>query len=109
MEVVLDSAITKGLSDGVNPARWKRNLSTILPSPNKISPVKHFAAMPDLQLGGFMQKLRLTDGTAAKALEFLILTNVRSHNFVMRLGVKLIFKRRHGRFLARMTRRQDSG
>lgn len=80
IEVVLDSATTKGLRDGVNPARWKGNLSTILPSPNKISPVKHFPAMPVLELGGFVRTLRATEGIAAKALEFLILTNVRSHN-----------------------------
>lgn len=51
IEVVLDAAATKGLRDGVNPARWKGNLSTVLPSPNKISPVKHFPAMPVLEVG----------------------------------------------------------
>lgn len=80
IEVVLDAAATKGLRDGVNPARWKGNLSTVLPSPNKISRVKHFPAMPVLEVGAYMQKLRAIEGMSAKALEFLILTNVRSHN-----------------------------
>lgn len=80
IEVVLDSSTTKGLRDGTNPARWKGNLSTILPSPNKITPVRHFPALPVTDVGSFIQKIRSQDGMSAKALEFLILTNVRSHN-----------------------------
>ena len=80
IEAVLDSAITRGLSDGLNPARWKGNLSTLLPTPSKIAKTTHFKAVPVKEAPLFYAKLREQEGIAAKALEFLILTNVRSHN-----------------------------
>lgn len=80
IEVVLDSSTTKGLREGSNPARWKGNLSTVLPSPNKITAVKHFPALPVADVGAFMKTIRGNPGMSPKALEFLILTNVRSHN-----------------------------
>lgn len=80
IEAVLDSAITKGLYQGLNPARWKGNLSTLLSAPNKIKKVVHFKAMPIEETPAFFTWLRQQEGVSAKALEFLILTNVRSHN-----------------------------
>lgn len=80
IEVVLDSAITKGFYEGLNPARWRGNLSTLLPAPNKIKKVIHFKAMPIEETPAFVDWLRQQEGVSAKALEFLILTNVRSHN-----------------------------
>lgn len=80
IESVIDSAITKGLRNASNPARWKGNLSTILPSPSRVSKTMHFKAMPIKETPAFMRQLRNQTGTSARALEFLILTNVRSHN-----------------------------
>lgn len=80
IQSVLDSAATKGMRDGLNPARWQGNLSTLLPSPNKVKKVTHFRAIPVVEAGAFVAKLRMQNGMAAKALEFLILANVRSHN-----------------------------
>jgi integrase len=80
IEAVLDSATTKGLRDGINPARWKGNLATLLPARNKISKPTHFRAVPVKELPAFYEALRGQEGTAARALELLILTNVRSHN-----------------------------
>jgi integrase len=80
IESVLDSAKTKGYRSGDNPAAWKGNLVTLLPSPNKVKKVVHFKRIPVDGAGGFMADLRNHAGTASKALEFLILANVRSHN-----------------------------
>lgn len=86
IESVLDSATTKGLRSGTNPARWRGNLSTVLPQPSKVKKTKHFKALKVEDMGAFMKKLRQQDGMSARALEYLILTNVRSHN--VRHGTK---------------------
>ncbi len=80
IESVLDSAKTKGYRSGDNPAAWKGNLATLLPSPNKVKKVQHFRAVPVEEVHEFFAELKKQKGIAPKALEFLILTNVRSHN-----------------------------
>jgi integrase len=80
IESVLDSARTKGYRDGLNPAAWKGNLATLLPKPSKVKKVKHHKALAPTDVGEFMRDLRATRGVGARALEFLILTNVRSYN-----------------------------
>ena len=80
IEAVLDSAATKGLREAINPARWKGNLATLLPAKNKIAKATHFRAVPVAEMPAFYEALRGREGIAARALELLILTNVRSHN-----------------------------
>ena len=80
IEAVLDSATTKGYREGMNPAAWKGNLATLLPAKNKIAKSKHFPAVPVKELPAFFEELQRQEGTAARALELLILTNVRSYN-----------------------------
>lgn len=80
IETVLNSAITKGLRDQTNPARWTGGLATVLPSPSKIAKRGHFPAVPVPEMSKVFQQIKDQPGTAAKALQFLILTNVRSHN-----------------------------
>lgn len=80
LEAVLDTAIVKGLRDQPNPARWKGNLASLLPSPNKVKKTTHFKAMPVNEVGSYMAALKSQEGIAAKALRFLVLSNVRSHN-----------------------------
>lgn len=60
-----------------NPARWKGRLDQLLPPARKVRPVKHFAAMPYVQVPAFMAQLREVQGTAARLVEFLVLTAVR--------------------------------
>jgi integrase len=78
IESVLDWANVHGYLDGENPARWKGHLDSIYPTKEKLAPVEHHAAMPYRQVPDFMRKLRQTDGIAARALEFAILTAARS-------------------------------
>ena len=78
IEAVLDYAIAKGLREGPNPARWKGNLALTLPAKRKISPVEHHPAIPVKDVPRFYKLLHQREGTAARALEFLVLTAARS-------------------------------
>ena len=74
---VLDWASVRGYRSGDNPARWKGHLAEALPARPK-SKTKHHPARPYPELPGFMSELRVQKGTAARALEFTILTAVRA-------------------------------
>jgi integrase len=78
IEAILDWATVSKFRQGENPARWNGYLEYLLPAARKIAPVKHYAAMPYADVPAFMIKLRATDSTVARALEFLILTATRS-------------------------------
>jgi integrase len=78
VETVLDWAKVKDYRSGDNPARWKGHLEELLPSRRTVHAVKHHASLPYRELPGFMTKLNRMQGVAARALEFLILTSVRT-------------------------------
>ena len=78
VKTVLDYATVNEYRTGSNPAQWTGFLSTQLPSPKKLQKVEHHPAVPYQMIGDFISKLRMNDSISAKALEFLILTAVRS-------------------------------
>jgi integrase len=78
IELILSWAKIHGYRDDENPARWKGHLDNALPKPSKIAKVTHLAAMPYEELPRFMSELPQQEGTAAAALEWTILTAVRS-------------------------------
>jgi integrase len=78
IKTVLDYATVNEYRSGTNPAQWTGHLSTQLPSPKKLQKKEHHPAVPYQQMGDFMSKLRSNPSISAKALEFLILTAVRS-------------------------------
>lgn len=78
IEKVLNWATFHGLRKGDNPARWKGNLSEVLPSRHQISKTEHFPALPVAELPAFMVALKARDGISARALEFTILTAART-------------------------------
>jgi integrase len=79
IEAVLDWTVVRGhRPPGTNPAHWKGHLSEVLPAPRKLAPVEHHAAMDYRLLPQLMAELRQQDGTAARALELLILTAART-------------------------------
>ena len=78
IEAVLAWATVSEFRKGDNPARWKGNLDVPLVPPSKVAKVKHHSALPYSKLPEFMVNLRKREGTAAHALEFLILTATRS-------------------------------
>lgn len=78
IERILNWATVSGLRQGENPARWKGHLEHLLTNISREDRVVHHAALPYQQIGGFMESLRTTEGVAARALEFLILTAART-------------------------------
>jgi len=78
IESVLDAAKVKGQRGGDNPARWRGHLDKLLPKPRKVTKVKHFPALAWADAPKFLKALRLEEGIAARALEFLILTAART-------------------------------
>ncbi|WP_316173381.1 MULTISPECIES: tyrosine-type recombinase/integrase [unclassified Bradyrhizobium] len=78
IEAVLDWATVRGFRQGENPARWRGHLDKLLPARSKVRKVKHHAALPYDELPAFLAALRVQDGIAARALEFLILTAART-------------------------------
>ncbi|WP_175811881.1 tyrosine-type recombinase/integrase [Burkholderia contaminans] len=79
IETILDWAKVRGLRSGENPARWTGHLEQLLASPRKVKQVQHYAALPYADIGAFMVELRAMAGTAARLLEYTILTAVRSN------------------------------
>jgi integrase len=77
IESVLNLAISRGLRVGENPAAWKL-LKDEFPAVAKIHKVKHRAALDFKDVPGFMEDLRKVEMMAARALEFCVLTCVRS-------------------------------
>jgi len=78
IESVLDWAAARNYRSGENPARWKGLLDKLLPAPSKVKVVNHHRAMAIDEAPDFISRLRLQDGVAALALEFLILCAARS-------------------------------
>lgn len=78
IESILNWAKARGYRSGENPAQWKGHLENLLPAKNKISSVKHHAALPYDETPQFMKTLREQVGISALALEFLILTAART-------------------------------
>jgi integrase len=79
IESVLDWAKARGFRNGrENPARWRGHLDKLLPAKSKVHKVEHHPALPYAELPAFMAELRKQQGMSAMALQFTILTAVRS-------------------------------
>lgn len=81
MEKVLGWATALNYRQGDNPAAWKGNLEHTLPQPSKLKKVRHHRSLPWSEIGPFMADLRKREGMGARALEFGILTAMRSKEF----------------------------
>jgi len=77
MEKVFRHAIYFGFRTAANPAIYKENLEIPLPKP-KNRKVEHRSALSYKELPVFMAELQNRKGTAARALEFLILNGNRT-------------------------------
>jgi integrase len=78
IEAILGWATVSELRSGDNPARWRGHLDKLLPAHGKVRKVKHQAALAYPEMPAFMSELRERNGMAALALEFAILTCVRT-------------------------------
>lgn len=77
IERVLNAAKAAGHREGENPAAWRGHLENLLPARAKLSR-GHHPALPFVEMPEFIANLRMREGVAALALEFLILTACRS-------------------------------
>ncbi|HSL80575.1 MAG TPA: integrase arm-type DNA-binding domain-containing protein [Pseudolabrys sp.] len=77
VERVLAAAAVEGLRPATNPATWRGHLSAAKGLGKKKKSVPH-KSLPYPELPAFLTALRLREGVAAQALEFLILTWSRS-------------------------------
>jgi integrase len=79
IEMILDWATVRKYRAGDNPARWSGALEHVLPAKGKIAKPVHHPALPYRELPAFMAALRQREGTAARALEFLIYCSARTN------------------------------
>ncbi len=77
LEIIFNYAKGREWSDAENPALWKGGLEAVLPALNRAN-VKHHPAMPYDDVPAFIARLRGRPAVAARALEFTILTAVRT-------------------------------
>jgi integrase len=76
-----------GYCSGDNPFRLDGNIKLLLPRErNQKSKAGHHAALPWQEIPQFMADLSARDGTAARALEFLILCWVRTGDIIGQKG-----------------------
>ncbi|TVR07408.1 MAG: site-specific integrase [Salinarimonadaceae bacterium] len=78
IESVLSWATVAGYRQGPNPARWKGNLSELLPKAAKVAKGENHPALALADASRWWTELRAREGMAARALEFLTLTAARS-------------------------------
>jgi integrase len=83
IEKILGWAKVNNYRDGENPARWRDNLDQLLPKLSEVRKIKHHPALPYVELPEFLAKLRQVEGTAARALEFAILTVARTEGVIL--------------------------
>jgi len=78
IEAILDWAAACGHRHGENPGRWKGHLENLLPKRLRVRRVERHAALPYPEIGNFMEAVRRQGGISARALEFTILTAMRT-------------------------------
>ncbi|MDA8632052.1 tyrosine-type recombinase/integrase, partial [Litoricolaceae bacterium] len=77
IERILNYAKARGYRDGDNPAAFKGNLESALPS-FKRKAQEHHPGLPYAETAEFIANLKQQNGIASKALYFVILTAARS-------------------------------
>ncbi|HEY5646848.1 MAG TPA: integrase arm-type DNA-binding domain-containing protein [Pseudomonadales bacterium] len=82
VESVLDYATARNYRSGENPARWRGHLDKLLAKPTKVKKVKHHPALRYADVQPFMDQLRASSGTAARALELTILTATHTNEVI---------------------------
>jgi integrase len=82
IEAILDYATVQKWREGENPARWRGHLDKVLPKKAKVRRVEHHPALPFTEIPAFMDRLRQENGSAARALEFAILTAARTGEII---------------------------
>lgn len=82
IEAILAWSTVRRYRAGLNPARWKGHLDQLLAKPSRLQKIKHHAALPYSEAAGFMKLLLAQEGTAAVALQLVILTASRTNEVI---------------------------
>ena len=93
IEAIIDAAKVRGHFSGENPARWRGHLDKILPARQRLSR-GHHAAMAYDEVPAFLEQLRAREAVAALALEFTILTAVRTGEVLGATWAEIDFEKR---------------
>jgi integrase len=101
IENVLDWAEVNHFRSGKNPATWRNHLRYLLPAQKKRRNVRHHPAMPWREVPAFMIELRGNDCISARALEFTILTAVRTSETLNAPGPNSMLRGANGIFRGR--------
>lgn len=83
VEQVLNWSMKAEEREAPNPARWRGHLELMLPKDKKRKRVRHHPALPFDRIGTFIAELRQQNGSAARALEYLILTVGRTSEVIL--------------------------
>lgn len=78
IEKILDWAKSRGHREGDNPCRWAGHLEHSLPPTRRLKSVRHFRALPWINLPSFYEELETQKGVGAQALMLTILTATRT-------------------------------
>lgn len=78
MEAVFSWATGAGFRTGENPARWKGNLSEMLPKPTRVAKAGDHPSLASHDVARWWQDLTERGGMAAKVLQFVAMTVARS-------------------------------
>jgi integrase len=89
IERILDFAAAHEYRSNDNPAA---RVVSALPKKSRIAKVEHFAALPWEEMPTFVQQLRGLKTTAARCLEFLIYTGVRTDEAIGALWDEIDFR-----------------
>src|SRR5262249_28969790 len=79
IERVLDWCRVRGLRTGENPARWRGHLDHVFPTKAKVRKVRHHPAVPVADMPAVYGRLQESEGIAALATRFAILTATRGN------------------------------
>lgn len=82
IENILGWCAIHGFRSSENPAKWQGYLDKVYDSPEKLKKKKHHTALPVEAMPSFMDDLKGRNGTAARALEFMILTASRTNEVI---------------------------
>lgn len=82
LENILGWCAIHGYRGEENPARWRGYLDKVYPAPSKTHKKGHHAALRFKDVPAFMLDLKQRSGSAARAMEFLILTASRTNEVI---------------------------
>lgn len=92
LSAVFVYALSQGMMQGENPAKWQGNLDQFLPAPSKIMLVDHHAALNWQEVPDLFENLNGRLSVVSKAIMFCVLTAARANEFCLAQWSEIDFK-----------------